>query len=112
MSIYTNSIKKFCCEQKGLLVFIGICIFFIYGVKLVNGNIGVDTERYLHDRGFEAAATIANGRYGALILEYLYPWGVFSIYTANFISVLLLGISAVLWLHSFSQFNIGGGGQN
>ena len=109
MSIYTNSIKKFCCEQKGLLVFIGICIFFIYGVKLVNGNIGVDTERYLHDRGFEAAATIANGRYGALILEYLYPWGVFSIYTANFISVLLLGISAVLWLHSFSQFNIGGG---
>ena len=98
-----DSFRIFCKDNMALCSLTALCLLFIYFVKLVNGNVGIDTERYIQENGYPIASAMASGRQGELLLELFYPPQLFSVYTFNFISVLFLGLSAILWIYLFSR---------
>lgn len=94
---YLNFIKK-----PSLAIFITTVLVFIYGIRLFNVNIGIDTELYMGEKYINWREI---GRFGLVFLQYLFKINEFNPILQNCIAILFMIFGTLAWCHLFDTFS-------
>lgn len=107
------NVRRFCLEsldyasnRPRLLIALVLTALVVYGVRLFNGAVGLDTECTLQTGGI-MPGSMQIGRSVLCALQYAWGIGNVNLYVANFVSVLLLVAAAMLWCFWWSILSQG-----
>ena len=107
------NVRRFCLEsldyasnRPRLLIALVLTALVVYGVRLFNGAVGLDTECTLQTGGI-MPGSMQIGRSVLCALQYAWGIGNVNLYAANFVSVLLLVVAAMLWCFWWSILSQG-----
>ncbi|GHV21685.1 hypothetical protein FACS189494_07420 [Spirochaetia bacterium] len=95
---------NFCRINKLLVVAGTIVLFFTYGVILFHTSIGIDTV-LLTGNGRVTLNWLEIGRFGLVFLQNLWSIKEFNPYTAAFVSLFFLELSAIAWCYLIELFS-------
>lgn len=95
MKSMKNSVMSFAGYHKDVIFFSILLVAYIYGVKIVSYNVGIDTDLWLSGSRFLNHMRI--GRFGCVLLKSIWSAGKLNIYSANFCAALFLFMGAILW---------------
>ncbi len=106
--VYTVfSFYEFLRRNKSLLIFVCVIALSIYGIRIFNFNISLDTDTYLMDGShFNKVWNPSEGRWGYALLQYLFELGdlKLNVFFANFISIIFLVLSNFVWLYLIESY--------
>lgn len=84
-----------------LTVFTTTILLFIYGIRLFNVNIGIDTELYMN--GITNWCEI--GRFGLVFLQYIFKINEFNPIMQNCIAILFMIFGTLAWCYLLDVFS-------
>ncbi len=82
-----------------------VTILYVYGVRIFNFNIGIDTELFLDDIDRSRQHWIALGRYGLVLLQYIFKHTSTNVCADVFVAGALLLSSGLVLCYLLSSFS-------
>ena len=100
-----NELKEFFSKYKTALLILLISSFIIYGFKLFNYSISIDTERIILDSKALIDSWYSIGRYSLGFLKFILGLSPFNYYVANLIMIIIFPISVFIMCYLISCLN-------
>ena len=100
-----NELKEFFSKYKNALLILLISSFIIYGFKLFNYSISIDTERIILDSKALIDSWYSIGRYSLGFLKFILGLSPFNYYVANLIMIIIFPISVFIMCYLISCLN-------
>ena len=100
-----NAFKQFCNKYKVSFFVIMVSAFIIYGFKLFNYSISIDTERMILDYKSVINSWYSIGRYSLGFLKFIFGLNPFNYYISNLIMIIVFPISIFLMCYLIDSLN-------
>lgn len=100
-----NELKKFFNKYKISLITMIVFSFIIYGFKLFNYSISIDTERIILDSKALIDSWYSIGRYSLGFLKFILRLNPFNYYIANLIMIIVFPISIFVMCYLINSLN-------
>jgi len=102
----------FCKNNIPLLVATTIALFFCYGIKLFQYNLGIDTELFMADKAGTIRWSLQIGRFGRAFLESLLYTKGFNPFTAFLSTFCIIWLFTISWCYIIAVFSKNPGRNN